>query len=230
MIEPLRFPPIPHVSWSEGQSDSDYCSSYAMLAEDLHYVVRVSEKMDGENMSLTRSFIHARSPDRTGQYLSNPLYSWVKTLWGRIRHDIPDTMRIIGEYLAAEHSLRYEGLPDYFLVFCITDRINDIDIVLNWARTVEICDYFGLHTVPLLYTGRYNDSLIQEMFRSHPSKYQPDGVKEGIVIKTDVEFNYVPFGIERHIAKAVRRGHVQKTEKHWRNRKIVLNKLAGRYE
>lgn len=223
MIEPVRFPSILHISWSE--SDSDHEDDFI---NERHSVI-VTEKMDGENFTLTRNFFHARSPDRSGSYLSDPVYSWIKTLWGRIRYDIPENMRIIGEYVAVTHSLYYDSLPDYFLVFCIVDRIRSYDYVLTWNRTVEICDLLELYTVPVLYTGRYNDSICQEIFKTHPSKYQPQGIKEGIVVKTDTNFEYTSQDVRLCMSKAVRKDHVQKSEKHWRNKKGTFNGLAGRH-
>ena len=78
----------------------------------------VTTKMDGENTTMYRDGIHARSLD----YKRHPSRDWVKNLHGKIAHEIPEGFRICGENLFAKHSIHYTNLPSYFMVFSVWDR------------------------------------------------------------------------------------------------------------
>ena len=68
--------------------------------------VVVTEKLDGENTTLYRRGLHARSLDPR----PHPSRDWVKRLQGQIGHLIPEGWRVCGENLYARHSLGYDDL------------------------------------------------------------------------------------------------------------------------
>src|SRR3546814_8478297 len=68
--------------------------------------VIVTEKMDGENTTLYRDYIHARSVDGR----SHPSRDWVKQFRSGIAADIPEDWRVCGENLFAKHSIHYTAL------------------------------------------------------------------------------------------------------------------------
>jgi hypothetical protein len=204
-----KYPRTPHVKWSEGMSNDDltnYCGYF------LGKEVVVTLKMDGENTSMYRDAIHARSV-LSGNH---PSRTWVKNLHGRISHQIPFGFRICGENLYAKHSIKYKDLPSYFMLFAVYDPVQRC---LSWNETVEWAKRLGLYTVPVLYTGRYDEALIKKLYQE---KYGENDM-EGYVIRLADDFKY-----EEHrynVAKFVRKGHVR-TDEHWLTMNIDKNGLA----
>ena len=172
-----------------------------------------SIKMDGECSTLYSDYNHARSIDSK----HHESRSWLKSLHGRIAHEIPDGWRICGENLFAKHSIHYHHLKDFFYVFSIWDEKNE---ALSWDDTLDYCDILGLHTVPVFHTGISCEGLVQEAF----DKYRltcPDTV-EGYVVRRRGRIPYQMF--RKHTAKYVRAGHVT-TDKFWMTQPVVPNVL-----
>lgn len=74
--------------------------------------------MDGENTTMMKNYIYARSLDSNNHQSRN----WVKGLWGEISYKIPENWRICGENMYAKHSIEYNNLESYFLVYSIWDE------------------------------------------------------------------------------------------------------------
>lgn len=205
----VKYPKTPHLLWSPNLQNDDR----RMPDPDCFNgkTIVITEKMDGENTTMYNDHIHARSLDS----LHHPSRAWVKGRHGRIKHLIPDGWRICGENLYATHSIHYEDLTDYFMVFSIWDE----DYCLPWDETKEIAAEWDLITVPELYRGLWDDwapvhSLTDAFI------YQ-DG-SEGYVVRVAEGFRYNQF--DRSVAKYVRKGHVQ-TDEHWLNKPVVPNTL-----
>jgi hypothetical protein len=203
----VKYPRTRHLPWSPGASDDD------LIAEQIDAFVGqrviVSEKMDGENTTLYRDLSHARSLD--GRH--HPSRDWLKNLHGQIAHEIPEGWRICGENLYARHSIIYEALPSYFMVFSIWDADNRC---LDWDSTVEWAALLGLETVPVLYDGEFDLEGLQAL--------EIDLERcEGYVVRLASSFAYAEFGSS--VAKWVRANHVQ-TDQHWMHAELVANGLA----
>jgi hypothetical protein len=205
-----KYPRTPHMPWSPGATSDD-----KRLADMAHFVGKLvvgTEKMDGENTTLYNNYYHARSLDSK----NHPSRNWVKGLWGSIRHNIPDGWRICGENMYAQHSITYENLESYFYVFSIWDENNNC---LAWDETVAYAEMLGLKTVPVVFTGYYDEKVVMEY---------TDGIdlnmSEGIVLRMADGFCYDDF--DKNVAKWVREGHVQ-TSEHWMLKPVVPNKLSG---
>jgi len=133
-----KYPRTYHVPWSLGTTSDD-----RILPSVDHFIgkrVVVSEKLDGENFSLYRDHLHARSLD-SGHHVSRTI---IKQLHGQIKHNIPAGWRITGENLRAKHSILYDKLPSYFLVFGVW---NEKNFCLPWDETKEWCGLLDLQTV-----------------------------------------------------------------------------------
>jgi len=177
--------------------------------------VIVTVKMDGENCSMYRDYLHARSIDGR----SHPSRDWVKGFWSTIAHDIPENWRVCGENLYAVHSIRYDDLPSYFMGFSVW---NDRNLCLGWDETLEWFELLGIEPVPVLYDGVFDEKRIRTLY---DEKRDWDRV-EGYVLRVADEFSYRDF--PRSVAKYVRSNHVQ-TVKHWMHGKPAEpNGLAAR--
>lgn len=204
----FKYPRTPHLPWSPGATSDDVYMADTTMFDGLEVVVTL--KMDGENTTMYRDHIHARSLD-SGHH---PSRAWVKGLHGTIAHFIPEGWRLCGENLFAEHSIRYEKLPSYFLLFSVW---NDQNRCLAWEETLEWAALLEVETVEVLYHGIWDEDAIRAI------SLDP-ATQEGYVVRTSAGFAYADFG--RHVAKWVRPAHVQ-TDVHWMNRAVVPNQLRS---
>jgi hypothetical protein len=207
-MDKFKYPRTPHLPWSGSIANDDIVKeiSPALLSQE----VVVTEKMDGENFSMTRDYCHARSLDSKDHVSRN----WVKGLYGNIRWNIPEDIKIVGENLFAEHSISYKNLLSYFQIFTMFRN----DEVLSWKETCEIAESLGLNTVPVLYMGQCTQEDLFNIFNNAIERGA-----EGIVVRIANSFHRKDF--QDCVAKAVRPNHVQ-TDDHWMFKPIVKNELA----
>ena len=204
----VKYPRTYHLPWSPGITDDD-----EVLRETDHFNGRrviVTEKVDGENTTMYRDHLHARSVD--GE--SDPTQGWVRNLQGQVGYQLSPGWRICGENLFAQHTLHYSGLPSYFLLFSIWDENN---ICLSWDDTVLYAEVLGLTMVPKLYDGPWDWELVRKFHQRLNLNQQ-----EGYVVRIADSFPYAQF---RHaVAKYVRAEHVG-TSHHWRRQRFIKNEL-----
>jgi ATP-dependent RNA circularization protein (DNA/RNA ligase family) len=199
-----KYPRTPHFIYSPNIGRDDRHLSHEEEIENFQNKnVIVTEKMDGENTTMTSERMYARSPD-----FYNPAL-WrtkVRKLYGEIKYKIPVNLRICGENMQGIHSIEYINLQSPFYVFTIFED----DTVLSWKDTFTLCYKLGLIHVPVIYIGKYNKQLILEDFDKY-IKTQPNEV-EGFVVRNNGAFNESDF--HKNVAKYVRKDHVQ-TDEHW---------------
>lgn len=200
----IKYPRTIHLPWSQGRSREDIGLADTGIFEGREVVV--TEKMDGENTTLTRERVYARSIDG----LAHPSQAWVRALHGTVGWEIPDGWRFCGENLYAEHSIHYQDLPSFFLLFNVwTDR----NICLCWDETKTWAELLGLDLVPVLYRGIWDETMIRDLW---------NGENEGYVVRLADELHYKDF--RQSVAKFVRPNHVT-TDRHWRHKPVVSNRL-----
>ena len=207
----VHYPRTPHLPWSPGATADDVRSGD--LSGLVGRQVVITEKMDGENTTLYRDGLHARSLDSA----HHPSRTWTKALHGRIADRIPDGWRICGENLFARHSIPYEDLDGYFYGFSVWDG----DRCLDWDSTARFLHALGIPTPRVLFRGLFegNERTLGKLFRLDLNR------QEGYVVRTADGFPYAEFGA--HVAKWVRPSHVQ-TDTHWMFAEVVPNGLSAR--
>lgn len=211
-VEKVKYPRTYHLPYSPGATSDDKVMSNLSVFESIGNSsgIVITEKMDGENTSMYRNYIHARSIEDSN-HVSR---AWVKSLHGRIKHNIPDGWRLCGENVFAKHSLRYDDLNSYFLLFSIW---NENNICLSWSETEEWASLLELEMVPVLYKGLYKDFNYLNLINSLNFNKQ-----EGFVLRIAESFSYKDF--KTHVAKYVRKGHIE-TSEHWSHEQIIKNSL-----
>ncbi len=206
----FKYPRTQHFSFSEGATSDDKIISDDHIFDGMDIVI--TTKMDGENTTVyPNGTFHARSMDSKHR----DYHSWLLAKIPRFSYKIPEGYRLCGEYLYARHSIGYDDLPDYFMVFSIWNEDNDC---LSWSETKEWCNKIGVITVPELYVGPFDVDLVKKIAKETVAKGQ-----EGIVVRNVNGFNASDFN--KNIAKFVRANHVQ-TDEHWTQQKIVPNGLV----
>ena len=207
-----KYPRTFHLPWSRSRTDDDKILRTVTHFEGKEVVV--TEKLDGENTSLYRDYIHARSIDSKDHESRH----WVKMLHGTIAFHIPDGWRICGENVFAKHSIHYETLTSYFYVFSIWNENNEC---LSWDETIEWASLLGLEIAPVLYRGVWNEEVVKSCY-TKVSRF--GGEQEGYVVRVTEGFRYEDF--KWSAAKFVRKNHVQ-TDKHWLAQAVVPNGLTS---
>ncbi|MFI7675445.1 RNA ligase family protein [Actinophytocola sp. NPDC049390] len=199
----VHYPRTPHLPWSPGASADDV--RVADLSGLVGREVVVTEKLDGENTTLYRDGLHARSLD-SGHH---PSRAWVKALQGLVGASIPPGRRVCGENMYARHSLSYEDLSSWFYAFSVWDG----ERCLGWDDTVDVTRRLGVPEPPVLWRGAFDERALRAL-RLDLTR------QEGYVVRTTSGFTRADFA--RHVAKWVRRGHVQ-TDTHWMHAPVVVN-------
>ena len=207
----VKYPRTLHLPWSPGATSDDKVLRGVSHFEGREVVV--TEKMDGENCTIGRSYTHARSTSSA----HHESRSWVKGLQARIGAEIPEGWRLCGENLYALHSVGYDNLPSYFLLFSIWNEKNEC---LSWDETVEWASLLGLTTVPVLYQGTWDQAAVKAAWEGRSAH---GGEGEGYVVRYAEGFRYENFA--QSVAKFVRPHHVQ-TDDHWMKQAVVANTLG----
>lgn len=205
-----KYPRTMHLPWSPGCTSDD-----KVLGDDSCFhgkVVVVTEKMDGENSTLYRDGYHARSVDSR----HHPSRDWLINLWAnRVSYQIDPWIRICGENMYAQHSIRYENLESYFLAFSVWDGV----VCWRHDKAVELVESLGLSFVPVLGIGEYSQEFVHDSWVQNRTSED----SEGYVVRIFDSFNMDEF--QQSVAKYVRENHVQ-TDDHWMHSEIKPNKLA----
>lgn len=203
-----KYPRTYHVPWSLGSTNDDKFHENMSSFEGMTIVI--TEKMDGENTNMYPDKYHARSIDSKDHESRH----YVKSIWGRIKHEIPDGWRICGENLYSKHSIFYDELPDYFMVFSIWDENN---ICLSWNDTIDFSKFLGLITVPVINISIYDEKYLKNLVNELNLEKQ-----EGYVIRNYKSFHYDDF--TKNVAKFVRASHIT-TDEHWMFSKTIPNQI-----
>lgn len=224
----VKHPRTLHLPWSEGATKDDRILKTSLNPLDMSYYfgklsnheVVVTVKMDGENTTLYKDSIHARSINGYSRHASR---DHMNALHAKIRADIPYGLRICGENMYAKHSIAYKNLPSHFLVHSIWFDKNTVlghvrDTCLSWDETVGFAELLGLTTVPVLYRGMFSESHLKTLFKG---QYGGDD-QEGYVVRRADSFDMASY--EACVAKYVRKDHVQ-TSEHWMYEEMIKNEL-----
>ena len=203
----VKYPRTWHVPWSPGFTKDDCVMTDTSQWDGMEVVI--TEKMDGENTTFYRDGMHARSLD----YEPHVSRDRVRAIWAKVGYEIPEGWRVCGENLAATHSIKYLDLPDYFLVYSIWIQ----QTCLSWDDTLMYAELLGLQTVPVMYRGLWDETMIRGL-KIDPEKH------EGYVVRPTGEFHFRQF---RHmVGKYVRPSHVQ-THGHWMRMRLDWNEVKA---
>lgn len=212
----VKYPRTYHLQFSPGVTRDDRILASHECFEGKEVVMTL--KMDGENTSMYRDRIHARSLDSK----HHDSRWWVKRLQAQIGQEIPEGWRICGENMYAKHTIHYEQLPSYFLSFSIW---NDNNMCLAWDETLEWFSLLGITPVPVVYEGIWNEEAIRLAF---PQEHNGN-MCEGFVVRLREAFYYAQFraSVAKYVNSRFRKNMEKNGEnfKPWYLRKVIPNAL-----
>jgi ATP-dependent RNA circularization protein (DNA/RNA ligase family) len=219
----FRFPHTPHIAWlatGEPREDKVLSSEEAQLL--LAGEVVLEEKLDGANVGFSVSDDGVLRAQNRGQYLLQPFHGqfvrlgpWLAAHEDKLLDALGPHLVAFGEWCAARHSLNYEMLPDWWLVFDVYNRATRQ--FWSTARRNAWATDLGLVTVPRLHTGHVDMSQLREWVNTKQSKFRK-GNLEGLIVRRESGD-----WLEQR-AKLVRADFTQTIETHWRSRSLVWNR------
>lgn len=228
MSDFFRFPSTPHIAWlGTGMPRDDKVLSVSQAADLLREDVVVEEKLDGANLGFSLEPTGNLRAQNRGQYLQEPLGgqftrlpNWL-ALHGSNVHDAlanngNSNLMLFGEWCAARHSLDYDALPDWFLLF----DVYDLKHQRFWSskRRAALAKEIGLATVPMVFQGRCTLDLLKGVLTNQVSQFR-QGALEGVVIRRES----TDWCESR--AKLVRADFTQTIEEHWSRRRLQWNRM-----
>lgn len=220
----FRFPQTPHFVWlGEGMPRDDKVLSATEVKSLLADEVVIEEKLDGANLGFSLDTSGAVRAQNRGQYLEAPyvgqfarLPAWLAQHESGLHSVLRPELMLFGEWCAARHSLAYERLPDWFLLFDVFDR--DAGQFWSVPRRNTLAAEAGVLTVPTIQRGMTTVKGLIDAVHSRPSRYR-DGALEGVVIRRESAMWC------ENRAKLVRPDFTQAIDSHWRKRAIEWNRV-----
>jgi hypothetical protein len=180
----------------------------------------VTEKCDGSNLTYTRTSVFSRSHAGPPSHAS---FDLAKATHAHIGHMLSPGLSLFCEFCYAVHSIEYDALPSYSLVFGARD--DDAGLWWDWDMVAAQARDVGLPTVPVLFRGAVGSEAELEALTTSLAAERSalGGVREGVVVRLAGEFPDAAFG--RSLGKWVRKGHVQ-TDEHWLHQALRPQRLA----
>ena len=220
----FKYPSTPHLVLLENMSvRDDKIMSEFELDEFLQHELVIEEKVDGANLGISfDSNGNIRAQNR-GNYLSLPTSGQWKTMagWLAPRMEtffdlISDRYILFGEWCYAQHSVKYDRLPDWFLGFDVYDK--QAGNFLAVGRRDELLQELQVEQVPFLARGRFTLVEIKSLLAGSKLGTQP---AEGICIRNESG----DWLVKR--AKLVRPSFIQEMDQHWSRSEIRKNRLES---
>lgn len=220
----ISFPHTTHIAWlSSAPPRADKVMNPREAHDFLASPISLEEKVDGANIGISIDADGDLRVQNRGGYLVSPYTGQFSGLdrWLAPRRDaffdaLGTDLVIFGEWCAVRHSLAYDRLPDWLLVFDVYDRT--AGRFWSASRRNSLTAILGLATVPFLGTGRFSSDALVNLVSTATSSFYA-GPLEGLYLRKDED----AWLVDR--AKLVRAEFVQSIDEHWRSRAIEKNRL-----
>lgn len=221
----IEFPRTPHLAWLGQRSPrEDKILSRTEAEEFLAGPIVIEEKIDGANLGIAKgehgrlaawnrgSPILIQEPQRQFR----PFPAWLAAREEALVSALAEHLVLFGEWCHAVHSIRYDRLPDWFLLFDVYDRREE----RFWStrRRDALGSALGLHSVPVIAKGRFAFDALKKLLST--SRYA-DGPAEGLVLRREDD-DWL-----HGRAKIVRPEFLEGIGEHWTRRPLRHNRILG---
>jgi hypothetical protein len=219
-----KFPSTPHLFWlGPAEVRDDKVLTLAEARSFLSGLVVVEEKVDGANLGLSFDTGGTLRFQNRGNWLAGKLTGqwerlrgWAAQHEARLRENLPAHHVLFGEWCFAAHSIHYDQLPDWFVVFDVFDPT--AGKFWNTARRNSLAAAAKLPVVPKVAQGIFKREEIEEMLDGR-SDFR-DGVREGLYFRREDE----TWLLKR--TKLVRPDFTQAISEHWSRQAITPNEIG----
>jgi ATP-dependent RNA circularization protein (DNA/RNA ligase family) len=226
MSEFFRFPHTPHIAWlASGSPRDDKVLSREVAEQLLAGEVVIEEKLDGANLGFSIGPDGALRVQNRGQYLLPPftgqfaqLGKWLDVHQDRLFDGLTESLMVFGEWCAARHSLDYDQLPDWWLMFDVYDR--KVERFWCTTRRNAWAAELGMSVVPCMFKGQTSMTRLQGEVADTVSRFRIGGI-EGVIVRNEGKM-----WLEAR-TKLVRGDFIQTIAQHWRGRLLEPNHLAS---
>ncbi len=231
----FKFPRTPHL-WNTGAASRDDLRLDPKYAR-LYYGksaqrVSVTEKVDGANLGISLNGNYAIQCQHRGTQIvhnSSSEYSKLQTWLERKSKYLslilePKRHILFGEWCQCKHSIAYDNLCDYFLVFDLYDRHSQT--FLSRERLERLCK--GKFTLTRVICTKVFEAKeeIEHLLNNTQSEYGKASI-EGLYFKIDNSDT----GVNVHRCKLVRADFIQgMADQHWTHHKLEFNTVRPRFE
>lgn len=154
----IKFPRTPHIEGSRQQPGDEDLDSVPFDEIKGQWIV-VGEKLDGANAGLRfdesgELYLQSRGHFLEGGYRERHFdlfKQWASTRAQELHAVLGHRYAVYGEWLFAKHTIFYDQLPHYFLVFDVLDVQEERFLTTPQRR--ELLDPLPLVSAPVLYEG-----------------------------------------------------------------------------
>lgn len=222
MTDFLRFPSTPYL---RRPSSKDLREDKVLTERErlsfLEHRLHLEEKIDGQNLGISFDGEGLRFQAR-GSFVElggrhfRGLATWVRPREARLANALGRDLVLFGEWCAVTHTVYYDALPDWFLVF----DVYQLSTASFWPTQLRdgLASSIGLHTVPFLGDGHFDEQQLSRMTTTSMVGREP---MEGIVARVQDDRST----IER--AKLVRADFSQQIDQHWTRGRQIANRLRA---
>ncbi len=222
-----EFPRMIHIPWNPNTERGDLVASSVEIQPVFEQKVYVQEKVDGANCGMAivddhpiirgrQKFIKKGYTPRTAaskQFAS--VFNWWhanKKKFVRLAK-IAGPVSIYGEWMKAQHGMKYDLLPDWFIAYDLYDY--EKSQFLDTGRAMSYLQESGFATAPILFRGDLTALEDLEPLANGRTEFSSTELREGVVVKTtDGEWT-------THKFKMVRPGFKQ--GRLWNNDEMKVN-------
>lgn len=218
----FKFPSTPHLALlGDVVVRGDKVISESERDKFLRHDLVVEEKVDGANLGISFDSLGNIRAQNRGAYLHLPssgqwrkLSEWLKPRTDTLFEHLTDQFILFGEWCYAQHSVKYDRLPDWFLGFDIYDISNAK--FFSCSRRDEMLRRIGISQVPMIKRGHFSLSELDSFLSQSQLSDKP---AEGLYLRFDRGD-----WLEQR-AKLVRPAFIQSVEQHWSRSGIKANRL-----
>ena len=198
-MQKIKFPRTPHLPFSGSIGSDDL--RIKDLSQFYGKDIIITEKMDGENISIYKDGWHARSLGSKHKdyhsYLQNKILP-------QIQAKLESNLRLVGEYLYKRHTIPYDDLEGFFELFAAVYARDKGFEVQPWTFVQFCSGVLDIPTVPeLIYIKKFSqkdEKVLYDLVNS----FERNGL-EGFVIRNAARFPLEKWS--ENVAKYVRKGY-----------------------
>ena len=191
----------------------------------LDSVLTAEEKIDGANIGISFDDNWNLKIQNRGAYINPKDYPQFQLLsdWAfrrivNLRTVIGTQFILFGEWCYAKHTVFYTSLPDWFLGFDIFDRAGNVFI--STLRRNQMFSDLQIYHVPLIQKKKFTERELIHITEFEKSEFSDDPI-EGIYLRLETDT------ILKGRAKIVRPGFMQGMTSHWKDQKLIQNRLRS---